>query len=348
MKLTLEQEREIEAAFLKQPDLIKITRDVFNDETLKGSSKEGKAVRDHLLKKGLKYTTTRHKRGTPIDLTDEHEKIIEEKAEQGISSYGIARLLFPDKEVKKLGMEQRAVMAHLKSINPDFGGPKKGVMTSYSPPNAISRVVAKINQSTGEKIDSDKLPRRLKQCVDKLQIRLSNSRFVTIINNYEDQAKKELFEQEFIRLTWDKPDLTADEINLYMNVCKEYIHMEIISKHLEKLNQEFEEIENQTDMTMRLSELIKTKSDEYHKCESRISSLTSTLQGKRGERIKKQHQDNASILSIVQMWQDEKERQNMLRIAQIQREAIKEEAHRLETMDMMMARVLGVEQDDLI
>ena len=26
-----------------------------------------------------------------------------------------------------------------------------------------------------------------------------------------------LFEHEFIRLTWDKPDLTADEINLYLN-----------------------------------------------------------------------------------------------------------------------------------
>ena len=185
-------------------------------------------------------------------------------------------------------------------------------------------------------------------CVNKLGIRLANSRFVAIINNYSDQDKKDLFEQEFIRLTWDKPDLTADEVNLYMNVCKEYIHMEIISKHLEKLNEEFENIENQTDMTMRLSELIKTKSDEYHKCETRISSLTTTLQGKRGERIKQQHRDNASILSIVQMWQDEKERKNMIRIAQLQKEVIKEEANRLESMDMMMARVLGVEQDDII
>ena len=34
-----------------------------------------------------------------------------------------------------------------------------------------------------------------------------------------------LFEHEFVRLTWDKPDLTADEINLYLNVCKEVINL---------------------------------------------------------------------------------------------------------------------------
>jgi hypothetical protein len=348
MKLTMEQKREIEAAFHKHPDLIKITREVFGDETLKGSSKEGKAVRDYLLEKGLRYKTTKHKKVEPVSLSDEQKEEVEEKAEQGVSSYQIARVLFPDREVKKLGMEQRAVMAHLKSINPDLDGPKAGAISEYSAPNAPSRIVMKINQATGGEIDHKKMPRQIEACVQKLGVRLNNSRFLAIINNYEDIKKRELFEQEFIRLTWDKPDLTADEVNLYMNVCKEYIHMEIISKHLEKLNKEFESIENQTDMTMRLSELIKTKSDEYHKCENRIASLTTTLQGKRGERMKRQHRDNASILAVVQMFQDEKERKNMIRIAQIQKEAIAGEADRLENMDVMMARILGVEKDDLI
>lgn len=348
MDLSPEQKRAIESAFHKTPDLIAITREVFGDDTLKGTSKEGKAVRDHLLEKGLRYKTTKHKKVKPVELTEEQKKEVEDRAEEGESSYAIARALFVDRNVKKLGMEQRAVIAHLKSIKPDFGGPAKGAISNYSPPNAVSRIVARINLATGEKLETNKLSRQDEIRVEKLGLRLANSRFVAIINNYKDEKKKELFEQEFIRLTWDKPDLTADEINLYMNVCKEYIHMEIISKHLEKLNEEFEAIENQTDMTMRLAELIKTKSDEYHKCESRISSLTNSLQGKRGERLKKQHQDNASILSIVQMWQDEKERKNMIRIAEQQREAIKEEADRIENMDLWCARVMGVEKDDLI
>jgi hypothetical protein len=63
-----------------------------------------------------------------------------------------------------------------------------------------------------------------------------------------------LFEEEFIRLTWDKPDLSADELNLYMNVCKEIINLEVIGKHLNKLNEQFDEIEDQQDMTVRLAE----------------------------------------------------------------------------------------------
>ena len=39
----------------------------------------------------------------------------------------------------------------------------------------------------------------------------------------EDQ---ELFEAEFIRATWDKPDLSADEVNLYVNVCVDYINQQ--------------------------------------------------------------------------------------------------------------------------
>ena len=343
----MEQKRAVEAAFLKTPDLISITREVFGDDTLKGSSREGKAVRDHLVEKGCKYRTTKHKKAKPIKLTDAQKDEIESLADEGESSFKIAQQLFPNNNVKKLGLEQRAVMDHIKSVNPDFGQPQCGALSDYSAPNAPSRIVSKINAATGEELNADKLSRQHQICVDRLGIRLRNSRFNAIINTYRDDKRRELFEQEFIRLTWDKPDLTADEVNLYMNVCKELIHMEIISAHLEKLNEEFDNTTGQTDMSMRLAEMIKTKSDEYHKCEGRIENLTKKLQGDRAERMKKRHQDNASILSIVQMFQDEKERKNMVRIAELQKEVIKEEADRLESMDMFMARVLGATKDEL-
>lgn len=348
MELSLEQKREIERIFLECPDLIQITRRVFGDNTLKGSSKEGKAVRDHLLEKGLRYKTTKHKKVKPIVLTDGEKEFVKQKADEGLSSYAIASLLFPDKNIRKLGMEQRAVMDHIRTLNPDFGAPKEGAISSYSPPNAVSRIVKRINDATGLSLEEDKLSRQQLICVQKLGINLSNSRFVIIMNNYVAQEHRDLFEQEFVRLTWDKPDLTADEINLYINVCKEIIHMEIVSKHLNKLNKEFDLLEDQGEMSVRLTELIKAKSDEYHKCEGRIESLTKKLQGDRAERMKKKREQNASILSIVQLWQDEQERRNMVRIAEIQKEAIRAEADRIENMDMLMARILGADRDDLI
>ena len=42
--------------------------------------------------------------------------------------------------------------------------------------------------------------------------------------------------------------------------------------------------------------------------------------------------ETASFLSIVQLFQEEEERKNMVRIAEMQKELIKEEAQRLEGM----------------
>jgi len=101
-------------------------------------------------------------------------------------------------------------------------------------------------------------------------------------------------------------------------------------------------------MSVRLAEIIKAKSSEYHQCEGRIENLTKKLQGDRSERMKAKTKDNASILSIVQLFQEKEERDNMVRIAEMQKATIKKEAERLEGMAEWKARILGVSQDDVI
>jgi hypothetical protein len=64
--------------------------------------------------------------------------------------------------------------------------------------------------------------------------------------------------------------------------------------------------------------------------------------------MKSRQKENASILSIVQLFQEQEERQNMVRIAEMQKELVKEEANRLEGMSEWKARVLGIYQDDVI
>jgi len=159
---------------------------------------------------------------------------------------------------------------------------------------------------------------------------------------------RELFEQEFIRLTWDKPDLTPDEINLYMNVCKEIINLEVISKHLNKLNDIFDIANDQEEMSVRLAEIIKAKSSEYHQCETRIENLTKKLQGDRSSRMQSKHKENASLLALVQFFQDEEERNNMVHIAEMQKQLVSDEANRLERMDEWKARILGISKYDVI
>ena len=266
-----------------------------------------------------------------------------------MSSLEIAKIIFPEKNVKSLSNEQRTVLAFIRDVNPDIIPCQDGAaLSSYISPKSPSRIIKKINDATGLNLDDTKLNRQKQICIERLGINLNNSRFLKIINNYLNYEDRNLFEHEFIRLTWDKPDLTADEINLYLNVCKEVINLEVVSSHLNKLNDMFDIADDQTEMSVRLAEIIKAKSGEYHQCESRIENLTKKLQGDRAERMKKNQKENASFLSIVQLFQEEEERKTMVRIAEMQKEAIKKEAERLEGMAEWKARVLGISQEDVI
>jgi hypothetical protein len=350
MTLTDEHKDKIKAAYKKSTDLNEIVRTVFDNPELDGRSKEGRLIRKFMIDTKMKFNTSRKQKQESIVFSDQQREFIVTQANEGLSSLAIADLLFADKEVKPLSLEQRAVHAVMKEINPDYSPSQDtdAVLSSYVPPKATGRVLKKINDATGNLFEEDKINRQHKICVEKLAINLNNSRFVKIMNNYTLKDDRELFEQEFIRLTWDKPDLTSDEINLYMNVCKEIINLEVISKHLNKLNDMFDIANDQEEMSVRLAEIIKAKSSEYHQCETRIENLTKKLQGDRSSRMQSKHKENASILALVQFFQDQEERANMVKIAEMQKALVTDEANRLEGMDEWKARILGISKDDVI
>ena len=344
INLTEDQKNKILQIFQEDVNILNITKAIFEDDSLDGRSKEGRAVTKFLAENGLKAKTTKREKTEDISLNENQIEQIEELKENKLNTSEIADILFETK-VTRLSKEWRAVN---EIVNKDKEEEREEAPSAYVAPNALSRLIKKINDSTGYGLEEGRMSRNQKHCCDKLRINLSNSRFVAIVNNYTAFRDKELFEQEFIRLTWDKPDLTADELNLYMNVAKEIINLELITGHLQKLNDMFESADDQDEMTVRLAEIIKAKSSEYHQCESRIENLTKKLQGDRGARLANKQKETASFLSIVQLFQEEEERKNMVRIAEMQKEIIKEEAQKLEGMAAWKARVLGIGIDDVL
>jgi phage gpG-like protein len=128
----------------------------------------------------------------------------------------------------------------------------------------------------------------------------------------------------------------------------DYIHLKRIQHAMNKLNRMFDEAEDQQDLTVRLAELLKTKSEEYNQCEKRMESLISKLQGDRSKRINSQVEKNASILNLVQLFQEEEERKVMVKMAEMQRKIISAEADQLEKMPDWKSRVLGIRKSDVI
>ena len=187
-----------------------------------------------------------------------------------------------------------------------------------------------------------------RKCLEKLLVYLSSPRFIGNYDSYTSSADKDLFEAEFVRSIWDKPDLTTDEINLYINVCMDYINLRQIDMKKNKVNEMFNDTQDQKDLTIRLTEILKTISEEYNQCASRIDKSIQKLNGERAKRIDQHQQKNASILNLVELFQDEAERKMMIQIAEMQKQAVKEEADKLETMSSWKARILGISKEDAI
>ena len=71
MELTDQQKNKLLENFNSTPNLTELTRLVFEDETLDGRTKEGRAVRDFLASRSLDYETTAWEKVKEVDLSEE-------------------------------------------------------------------------------------------------------------------------------------------------------------------------------------------------------------------------------------------------------------------------------------
>lgn len=347
--LTEKQKELIKNNYKAISDLTRLTQMVSGNESLDGRSKIGRAIRKFMVEQGLDYETTVHRKVDDIVLTDEEKEFLDSHTGQNMSSIQLAELLWPDREIKKLSKEQRVVADYVKNHHPDFVRTDESALgIRYSPPKAISRSIKKINDFAGKNLNESKLQMQDKKCAETLMCSLSSPRFLQVINNYTAQEDRELFEAEFVRCVWDKPDLTSDEINLYINVCMDYINLKHIEHQKAKLNSMFDEAQDQQEFTIRLTEILKTKSEEYNQCASRMDKLITKLNGDRAKRVASKNEHTASVLNIVQLFQEEEQRAIMVKMAEMQKQIIKKEADELETMSDWKSRVLGVRREDVI
>ena len=348
LELSETQKDKVKELALLVSDLSQLTREVFENESLDGRTREGRAIRAYLAEKEIEYSTRHVGKKDDVELTEGQKEFVRQNCSPGVSSLELAKLAFSDSSIKHLSKEFWAVHNYISENGLDISEEESALNVKYSPPKADSKVIKKILDCVGVEITEEKMTVQYKRCIESLRKFMSAPRFLQVIETYTAIEDRNLFEAEFVRATWDKPDLTTDEINLYINVCMDYIHLKRIQSAMTKLNRMFDEAEDQQDLTVRLAELLKTKSEEYNQCDKRMESLISKLQGDRSKRISSQVEKNASILNLVQLFQEEEERKIMVKMAEMQQQTIEEEAEVLEKMPQWKSRVLGISKKDVI
>jgi hypothetical protein len=331
-------------------DLMEMTRHVFKDDNLKGSSKEGRVVRQYLINKGYKVKTTEKTKKGDIELTEENKEFILKYAND-MKPYEIARVLFKNETLHQFAKESLAVQLFLKNTSPALLK-KDDEFTDedYTPPKTFKSAFKRICEVTAMNLEEDKLNVKVRKCIERAVDFLQAPRFVLTVNNLKNLSERTIFESEYIRSIWDKPDLTTDEINLYISLVNEYVIQDRLHRIMSKLNMLLENVTQDPDgkISIALSDAIKGKSEELHQSLTRQSKFVTDLSGRRSDRQALQTARAKSLVSLVEAFREESERKNAVRIAEIRKKKVVDEIHRLENEEEWDARIFGITKEEIM
>ena len=323
-----------------------------------GRTPLGRAVKKSLARFNIKPQTADEysKKTDKIILTDEQQQLIVNNVSTQ-TAVELARLAFNKPELSNLDAETRVVNAFIKTLDTKIvykeEQNKEIPDGDYEPPNTLDKVFRRVNQYVNFALDKDKLTSQQKKGLEMLINYLHTYRFIRQINSFDKQDDRKSFEDNFIRYTYDKPDLTQEEVDQYIELSNQFVQGIKTSARKNLLEDRLADSSGPTDsetikVSMGLVEAIGKAGTEYDQCLKRQQKLLEDLKEKRSTRLSKQIKENASILNLVTLWRDEEQRIKLIRLGELEQIAVAKEVEKLTNMSEVRARILGLDKDSIL
>ena len=336
------------------PSLNELAKIAFPEvENADGRSKEGRAVKAFLATRQLKARGAQeYQHKEKIELTDEQKEYAANNAPT-MKAYEMARVLFENLDLTHLSQESKCIYEYVKTLDvkiTTFDDDQNSANGDYRPPKTEDRIVSRVNKYVLDGIIRDKITSKQKRDISSLIGYLHTYRFIHQINSYENQTNRELFESSFVRYTYDKNDLTQEEVDQYIIMSAEVVIASSIQKRVERLTSLLDSTADDSEgkrISMSLVEAINTAQTEYHQSVMRQQKLLGDLKEKRSDRLKNQIKENASILNLVQLWKDESSRIKLIKLAELRKQSVKNEVERLSSLDEIKCRIMGISEDEI-
>lgn len=336
----------------KITDILDITRLIFENDELDYRSPETRAVKKYLADNGHdgapKVETKEEKPKEIFELGFEHREFIEGNF-PGMTTQQIFRTLFPGNQ-NYMSAQHRAIQSFAKELNPDAMKGQETLDKEYKGPSTLQQTVRLVNDVAFANISTENPNPQQLAGLKALMKHIRAPSFVQAINSYVNKSERELFEAEYVRITHDKPDLTAEELILCITLCKEIISAQRAEKMLSKLEDQLSSCadEERAKISMSLSETIKNYKADKNLSVDRIRKLTDDLVGKRSKRNADRKASNRSIAVLVEKVMAEEDRQNLVKISKLRKETIDKEVEKFSQMDDLIAKIFGIGPDDII
>jgi len=356
IQLNEKQQQDILDAWNNRPDnppsLQRLTSIAFPDvKNADGRSKEGRAVKAFLASRELKARGShQYKAKGLLELNEDQKEYLKNNASL-LKPLELTKNVFDNDALTTLSQEFRTITEFLKTADVKvYSEPARDfTIEQYKPPKTFYAAVLLINKYIHNKIDKDKATHQQKKEVDAVIGYMNTYRFGHQISTYQSNQDRELFESSFIRYTYDKSDLTQEEVDQYIVLCTEVIISSTIQETIQMLQIQIDqEVTNGGKVPMSLVEASNTARSEYNQCVARQQKLLNDLKVKRSDRLSKQIKQNASILNLVQMWKEEESRKKLLEMAEARKKTLKKEVGKLATLDDVKARIMGITEDEVL
>jgi hypothetical protein len=360
--LTPEQQLRVKEILQKNPEatLTEITIYTYNNENIDSRSKEGRILKQYLLNNNIEYKNRSVFQRNRIVLTSDHQEFIKNNYKNQ-HYLDMAKILFKNNDLTHLNLEAREVNKYVETIqkkdpthlemNTYVPKERHNPIGEYFPPRRSDQTLYRINRYLNLGWELDKLKAVQIKQVDTLQRYLNTFSFCYQINTYRRDDDRKLFEDAFIRYTYDKEDLTQEELDQFIVLCTEVVTASTILQQVEDLRQtlrQASEEEEGRNIKMQLNEAISNLQTEYNQCRGRQNKLYKSLVDDRSKKIQERKQENASILNLVQAWKDEERRKSIIHLAEAQKQNLEGEARRLSSMDELKAVIRGIDIDEMV
>ena len=321
------------------PSLNELVRIAFDREDLDGRSKEGKAVKIFLASRQIKPRKSHEYQPKGlIDLSEEQKEYIINNS-SSMTGLEMAKVLFKNDSLTNLCQETRSILEYMKN----------SATEGYKPPRSEERMIVKINKYVLDGVDKNKLTHKHKKEINSLIAYMNTHRFIHQMNIYDNEGDRELFESSFVRYTFDKGDLSQEEVDQYIVLCTEVVISSNIQQTINVLQNQIElSMQEDGKIPMAVVEASSTARKEYNDCVNRQQKLNNDLKVKRSDKLSKQVKETASVINLVQMWKEEESRAKLLKMAEMRKKTIEKEIDRLSTMEEIKCKILGISRDEIL
>lgn len=316
---------------------------------------EGRAVKDFLVDNAIKYTTSDYNKKPNFEL-DENKKAFIANNYTMMNCLEIAKELFHP-NVTPVGMEVRSISNYIKSeLNEKFAFEGKTELvdsTDYRPPKTMASAATRVNKYILNCISQEEFKKdsKIQQFLKSLIRFCHQHRFVNIITQLKSASEKENFEGCYVRYVWDKPDLTEEELDLYINLCKDLIDEGRLQKEESSLQSLLETSANDNEgkkLSMSIADALDNLRNKINENKKRQLTLIESLQGKRNDRIDNKSKQSNSLLQLLDFWKNYENRQLMLKLAEERAKKVKDEIKRIENLDDLKMQVWGLDPGEII